>query len=77
MSDYRAEASVGSDGFVSVLVVSYDRTVGDETREVSYRMEYASMDAVTVSRPPVVRPRGERDGPRRGGGRARVRFDDR
>jgi hypothetical protein len=51
VSDYRAEASVGSDGFVSVLVVSYDRTVGDETREVSYRMEYASMDAVTVSRP--------------------------
>jgi hypothetical protein len=51
VSDYRAEASVGSDGFVSVLIVSYDRTVGNETREVTYRMEYASMDEVTVSRP--------------------------
>lgn len=51
ISDYRAEASVGSDGFVSRLAVSYDLRVGDDTREVSYRMEYASIGEVDLSQP--------------------------
>ncbi|RYJ13879.1 hypothetical protein ELS19_07805 [Halogeometricum borinquense] len=51
ISDYRAEASVGSDGFVSVLNVSYDVTIENETREVSYRLEYAAIDEVNLSRP--------------------------
>ncbi|SFR68944.1 hypothetical protein [Halogeometricum limi] len=51
VSDYRAEATVGTDGFVSLLIVSYDRTRGNETRTVTYRLEYATMDRVNVSRP--------------------------
>lgn len=51
ISDYRAEALVGSNGFVSRLIVSYELAVGNETREVSYRMEYAAVDEVDVSRP--------------------------
>ncbi|RDI70355.1 hypothetical protein [Halopelagius longus] len=52
VTDYRAEARVGADGFVSRLLVSYEVRAGEETRSVSFRMEYADADPRTVRAPP-------------------------
>ncbi|SFG79230.1 hypothetical protein SAMN04488063_2958 [Halopelagius inordinatus] len=49
--DYRAEAHVGADGFVSRLTVAYGVRIDDEVENVSFRMEYVQMDVQTV-RPP-------------------------
>lgn len=49
--DYRAEAHVGADGFVSRLTVAYGVRTDDEVENVSFRMEYVQMDVQTV-RPP-------------------------
>jgi hypothetical protein len=51
VSDYRATAYVGSDGYVSLLTVRYDVERGNETQTVSFRMEYAAMDDVDVGPP--------------------------
>ncbi|MFC6825384.1 hypothetical protein [Halopelagius fulvigenes] len=52
VTDYRAEAHVGADGFVSLLVVSYEVRAGGETRSVRFRMEYTDADPETVRAPP-------------------------
>lgn len=52
VSDYRAEARVGADGFVRTLSVSYAVTDGGETRKVRYHLSYSGVDAVELSPPP-------------------------
>ncbi|MDS0298952.1 hypothetical protein NDI76_09355 [Halogeometricum sp. S1BR25-6] len=52
VSDYRAEARVGPDGFVRRLSVSYVVADGGENRSVRYHLWYSGVDAVQISPPP-------------------------
>lgn len=51
VTDYRAEAHVGADGFVSLLTVAYEIRTDDGVETVSFRMEYVNMDVQTVRTP--------------------------
>lgn len=51
VTDYRAEAHVGADGFVSRLSVEYEVRTADGAENVTFRMEYVQVDVQTV-RPP-------------------------
>jgi hypothetical protein len=52
VTNYRAQADVGPDGYVSLLTVRYDVLRRNDTRSASFRMEYANLDDVRVRPPP-------------------------
>jgi hypothetical protein len=66
VTDYRATAYVGPDGYVSLLTATYDVSRGNGTQTVSYRMEYAAMDDIDVDSPTWYETARNRTTPDRG-----------